>query len=281
MNRDRSIVSSVLVLILVPAVVSLAVTWLVLTIWGGPKEPEVIMLPTFSGTALIPPATRPATTPGTQQAPTGSEGPSPGEEETEEPVECENPVHVVASGETLGLISQQYGIAIEDITLMNQMLDAGFDPDFISVDQEIVIPVCGVPTPSPEPEPSNTAVPTRSVPTPNPTSTDLPAGLVIVEVARVLNPGDITSEAVEIINRGTSVARMGGWTLSNRRGDRFELPPLNLFPQGAVTIYTGVGQNTAIDIYWGRDRAVWLPGETVRISNASGDLQFEYEIPEE
>ena len=97
----------------------------------------------------------------------------------------------------------------------------------------------------------------------------------------MLSPGEITAEAVEVINRGSSVARLGGWTLYNERtDDEFEFPPINLFPQGAITIHTGVGEDSAIDVYWGLDSPVWQPGDTVQLYNADGDLQFEFNIPE-
>lgn len=275
MKRQRS----VLTLIAVPAVVSLVVTLIVLYFWDRQQEPESIILPTHSGTALIEPRdTLPSSAGGddvTQEPDDSSvteDGLGPGV------AGCENPVHEVASGETLGQIAQQYGFSIDDLVTINQMLDPAFESDFLSVGQAIVIPECGIPTLTPSPEPSQTPVPTRNIPTPAPTATEPPPGLVLVEVARVLNPGDITSEAVEIINLGTSVARLAGWTLVNEDGDTFEFPPLNLFPQGAVTIYTGGGENTAIDVFWGRDEAAWEPGGVVLLYDAEGELQVEYVI---
>jgi len=94
-----------------------------------------------------------------------------------------------------------------------------------------------------------------------------------------LNPGDITSEAVEIVNRGAPV-ELTGWTLSDGGRNEFEFPTFRLFASGGVTIYTGVGENTPIRLYWGRDRAVWEIGKTVYLYNADGDLQDEYDITE-
>jgi LysM repeat protein len=280
MKRQRS----ALTLILIPAAVSLAVTLLVLWIWNR-QQPEYIevVLPTFSGTAQIEPR---ATLPDiAQESPAEEEaGGEPAEEDEVVPTikpGCENPVHVVASGETLGNIAEQYDVSIEDVATLNLMLDPEFSIDFLSIDQEIVIPVCGIPTATPSVTPTGTPVPTRNIPTPNPTATDPPEGVIMVEVARVLNPGDVTSEAVEVINLGTSVARLGGWSLVSEHGDRFEFPPLNLFPQGAVTVYTGVGEDSAIDVYWGLDTSAWKVGETVLLYDADGVLQHEFEIEEE
>lgn len=272
MNRRRS----VLVLIIVPAAVSLLVTLLVLYLWDRQQKPQqsVIVLPTHSGTSLIPPRS-------TQPPPPSTEDGTPGEEVAEvtpEPTiapDCENPYHVVAAGETLSTIAEQYGLLIDDVVAMNRMLNPEFDPDYLSVGQQLVIPICGVPTPTPSPMPTAT---TRIIPTPLPAATEPPPGTVIVRIARVLNSGDITSEAVEIINEGTSVARLEDWVLTNGRGDEFVFPALNLFPQGAVTIHTGVGQNTAIDLYWGLTEAVWEIGDIASLLDAAGEVQDELEV---
>ena len=76
MSRQRS----VLVLIVVPAVVSLAVTFLVLTLWDRQQEPEYVMLPTHSGTALIPERTTDEGEAAGGEAESASEGEPAGEE---------------------------------------------------------------------------------------------------------------------------------------------------------------------------------------------------------
>src|SRR5690606_11035056 len=132
----------------------------------------------------------------------------------------------------------------------------------------------------PAPTPTETPVPTREIPTPGPTATDRP-GRAEVEIARVLNPGDVTSEAVEIINRGTSVARLGGWQRVNQRtGEAFTSPTIHLFQHGALTVYSGVGENPAIDICWGRDAAVWEPGDTFRLLDLDEIGRSRGEIPD-
>ncbi len=92
-----------------------------------------------------------------------------------------------------------------------------------------------------------------------------------------MNPGDITSEAVEIVNEGSPV-ELEGWTLTNGRGDEFEFPSFRLFSGGAVTVYTGVGENTPIDLYWGLTRSAWQIGDTASLFDADGNLQDEFEV---
>ena len=192
---------------------------------------------------------------------------------------CENPVHVVASGETLGAIAEQYGISIDDLVTMNQMLDTTFDPDFLAVRQELTIPVCGVPSPTPTGEPTGTSVPTRNVPTPIPTTTDSPAGSINVSIVRVLYPGDVTREAIEIVNEGSPVD-LDGWRLTNDDGVEFVFPSFRLFTGGGVTIFTGAGEDTPIVLYWGLNNAVWEIGYTVSLYDADGELHDEFEISE-
>lgn len=270
MSRQRSI----LLLIVAPAIVSLAVTLLVLYIWDRQQEPEVIMLPTYSSTALIPPRTTQPSGAGGEVA----EGDATPVGEGAPPA-CENPVHSVAGGEILSQIAEQYGVPMEDITALNVMIDPAFNPNLLSIGQQIVIPLCGIPTPTPSPTPTVTPVSTRVIPEPIATATPLPPGTIRVQVVRVLNVGDVTSEAVEILNGGTSVARLEGWRMVNpRSGAEYIFPVLNLFPQGAITVHTGMGEDTAIDLYWGLDEAVWQIGDTVQLFNADGELQVEYEI---
>jgi LysM repeat protein len=285
MRRQRS---SVLVLIAVPAVVSLLVTMLVLYFWDKQREPEYILLPTHSATSQVSPLEIPPTP--AEEGEEGSSGESPpgqepdaGQPPTEAATiapDCENPVHVVESGETLGAIAEQYGVATGNITVMNQLVDPEFNPDFLNVGQELVIPVCGIPTPTPTLTATATLVPTRSVPSPIPTATNPPPGATAVRIARVLSPGDITKEAVEIVNEGAPV-ELEEWTLESEAGDAFEFPSFRLFSGGAVTVYTGVGQNTPIDLYWGLTRAVWAVGDTVYLYDDNGDLQHEFTITAE
>jgi LysM repeat protein len=273
MNRLRSVV----VLIVVPAVVALLVTLLVLNIWErqqGGRE-RVIMLPTYSSTAMIPP--RETLPPPPQTAETAGEEAASIEQPVNSP-SCENPTHVVASGETLGAIAGQYGLPLDDLIAVNLMVDPAFDANFLSVGQQIIIPVCGVPTPTPSPSPIPTLVPTRIIPSPIPTASQPPPGAVKVQIARVIAAGEVTREGVEIVNRGSPV-EMRGWMLSDGRGHEFTFPSFRLFTGGGVVVYTGVGTNSSTSLYWGLTAALWSPGNTVYLYDSEGTLQDEFNIP--
>ncbi len=283
--KRRSPLNSILVLILAPAAVAIVVTLVVLNIWDrqqGPRE-RVVMLPTESSTSQ--PAgpginntvdvEAPNTNAGdTQNVESEADSEAPSDEETA-PVpigDCENPTHVVQVGQTLGILSEEYGVSLDELTEINRQADPTFNPDFISVGQIVIIPECGIPTPTPTPTSTATAEPTLL-----PTATDAPAGEIDVEITRVLSPGDITREAVEIVNRGAPVD-LEGWRISGGRNLQYEFPGFRLFSEGAVTVYTGVGQNSPIELYWGRTEPVWETDSTVELLDAEGEVVSEFEV---
>ena len=282
MSRQRPVLS-IVILIAVPAVVALLVTLLVLWIWDSGKPEETVALPTLGPTAQIPPRVTqpPAPAAGGGDGTAGSEAGLAPEGEAPAPVEarpgCENPVHTVEAGDTISTLSLVYEVSMDDIILINQMRDPEFDPDFLNIGQELVIPVCGVATPTPTVAPTNTAVPTAVIPSPIPSASPLPPGAIQVAILGVFNIGDVTKESVEIINEGSPID-LEDWTLTNGRGDTFVFPSFRLFSGGKVTVYTGVGENTPIDLYWGLSGSVWRIGDVASLFDADGELQAEFEV---
>ncbi|GAB4472277.1 MAG: hypothetical protein Kow00124_10120 [Anaerolineae bacterium] len=289
MKRQRAI----LTLVVIPALISLAVTLAVLMIWDRRMaDDEVLVLPTASNTSQPPlagvlPAEEPAA--GEQSAGAPASAAAPGEQEEPEITvrpptsrpgssgpDCQNPIHEVVSGEVLSTIAEQYGLPVDDLIEANQMLDPAFDANTLSIGQLIEIPTCGMPTPVVLP--TDTPAPTRAVPTPIPTATPAPAGEISVTIERVLDPGDVTREAVDIRNLGSTVD-LEGWVLKERGGSReFVFPALRLFTEGLVTVYTGVGENTVSRLYWGLDTAQWGPGDVVQLLDADGEVQAEFTV---
>jgi LysM repeat protein len=271
MRRGRDI----LVLVAVPALVSLAVTILVLSVVDSQRlrGQQVIVLPTTSGTALIPPV---STQPQSGQSSTGG-GESNPSQTAANSGSCQNPVHIVTSGETLSTIASQYRLTADDLIAINQTLDPNFNPDFLSVGQQLVIPECGVPTQVPTSLPTFTAVATLNIPTPISTATEVPPGTVSIKITRVLNAGDITREAVSILNSGSPVD-LQGWRISSGKTKDFVFPAFRLFTGGSVTIFSGVGENTAINLYWGLTDPIWRLGDSVSLLDASGKLIDQYKV---
>src|SRR5690606_36630587 len=116
------------------------------------------------------------------------------------------PIHVVNAGETLATIAQTYGVPIDDIVVANNLAN----PNLLSIGDQLLIPVGGLPTATPPP----TIEPTASV-LPSPIATEpidvAPPEEAIVTITAVIAPGDIANEAVQLINEGGSPVALLNW----------------------------------------------------------------------
>lgn len=200
-------------------------------------------------------------------------------------------LHTIVEGEFPSLIAQQYNVSLFNLLQVN-----GLDEDrsrFLQIGDVLIVPLEGCPligvevvaadtsatgtstVASTETTAEATAESTESVePTVAPTFTLPPTAInAQVQIVRVISPGDITAEGVEIRNTG-GVVDLTGWTLTDAEGNVFTFPEQRLFTNGMVTVYSRRGTNTPIALYWGRGQAVWgEPGDSVTLANARGDVQ--------
>ncbi len=211
-------------------------------------------------------------------------------------------LHTLVEGEFPSLLAEQYGTDVNSILFVNGLNEE--DAAFLQIGQVLIIPLAdcpldAIPTPdtadttgdeadtgteevtgtdeagvseslTPAVTPSPTVTATITLP---PTAAD--AQLEIVEVKA---PGDVTAEAVVIRNNGRNVT-LTGWTLSDLEGNVYTFPERNLFSNGEITLFTGVGQNTAVVMYQGADRAIFgEPGDVVTLRDANGVVQAVYRI---
>ena len=75
---------------------------------------------------------------------------------------------------------------------------------------------------------------------------------------------------------------MVGWQLEDGDGNVYvfpEQPALTLYQDGRVQVYSKSGDDTAIEVYWDRDRAAFRSGETIRLLDMDGNVRAEYTIP--
>jgi hypothetical protein len=93
-----------------------------------------------------------------------------------------------------------------------------------------------------------------------------------VRIVQVLNPGDITSEQVEIQNTGGEI-NLRGWQLADSQGNIFTFPEVRLVPGSVIRILSRVGTNTPGFLYWNQTSAVWTAQEAATLSNAEGEVQ--------
>jgi LysM repeat protein len=196
-------------------------------------------------------------------------------------------------------VAELYGADVFDLMEVN-----GLDEEtatFLQVGEVLIVPLEGCPltrediaTPEPEVEALSaettdeateestaevtdeaTVRPTLTLP---PTATDAQ-----VEIVEVVGAGDITAEGVVIRNTGSTVD-MTGWTLTDTEGNTFTFPEQLLFSNASVTVFTRIGQNTPVALYWGENEAMWgEPGDVATLSDADGDAQsvFRLEAPVE
>ncbi|MCW5875102.1 MAG: lamin tail domain-containing protein [Anaerolineales bacterium] len=100
-----------------------------------------------------------------------------------------------------------------------------------------------------------------------------------LRVAAVVAVGDLQSERVLIEHAGDKELALAGWRLRDASGTEFRFPTLVLHPGGQVAIYTRAGDDTAAELYWGRQAPVWSRGEELTLLDASGNVQATYLIP--
>jgi LysM repeat protein len=248
----------ILINILVSAVVVLTILYL----WEGRQE----------GVATVETAvTTPPPTPNLTQIITNTLA---GDPASDAPVEEEGPpVHVVRAGETLGTISQVYSVTIDDIVAMNS-LD---NPNILSVGQELIIPIGGLPTATPPP----TAEPLPSgVPDPIATEALSFGDDTNVQITAVVTPGELSTEAVQLINSGADPIALLNWKLVAPGGQTYTFGQVTLFGEGAgILVHSTSGQNGATDVYWGRQEAVWESGQLITLQDADGESRATYIVP--
>jgi len=95
-------------------------------------------------------------------------------------------------------------------------------------------------------------------------------------------PGDDTQnpngEWVEIINQGSAAVAMQGYTLKDEANHIYTFGSFSLAPNSAVRLFSGPGQNTPTQLYWGYSgESVWNNGgDTAFLRDAGGALVDSY-----
>ncbi len=115
-----------------------------------------------------------------------------------------------------------------------------------------------------------------TLPPPTEERSDVPSSseiyLVYVEYSR---PGrDWTDEHVLIENIGPGDQNMTGWRLGSDYFDSYAFPPgFILAGSTSVRVWSGSGQDTATELYWGRDGPAWdAGGGVVYLWDAQGNV---------
>jgi LysM repeat protein len=264
--------------LLLNVVVSAAVILGILYLWER-RAPEVAQPAITSLAPLAEAGSAPITVPevaGAASTPEAADAPAEQPAAAEEPAGDGPTVHVVQAGDTLGRISQQYEVPLEDIVAANAIVNI----NALSIGQELVIPIGGLATPTI----AATVAPTEAAPpTPRPTE-PLPSGSAVAEITEVLGVGDLAAEAIRLTNSGARPLALRDWHLADEDGNVFTFSDVTLFGSSAagspsILIHTETGQNGPSDLYWGQEAAVWESDETVTLFDAEDTVQATYVIP--
>lgn len=116
-------------------------------------------------------------------------------------------------------------------------------------------------------------VPTATLP-----SLDKP----VIEIVSVIAAGDLKNEVVMLRRTGDGNLLMTGWSLKGSRGSQYTFPAqpeLTLYKDGAMQIYSGIGDGTPLDVFLDRSEPAWHPGETLQLIDREGNQRAEYTIP--
>ncbi|HEY5982507.1 MAG TPA: lamin tail domain-containing protein [Anaerolineales bacterium] len=125
------------------------------------------------------------------------------------------------------------------------------------------------------PQPPATAP--AAVPVGTTSAASVPEGAV--QIVSVIGAGNLQAEAVVVKYAGAGELDLTGWHLKDSVGHTYTFPPFKLFQDGAVQVHTAVGNNTAIDLFWGQRQAVWQSGQAVLLTTPNGDVQDSYPVP--
>jgi LysM repeat protein len=167
-------------------------------------------------------------------------------------------MYQVEAGDTLGGIALEFGVSIESIMQENGLVEA----ERLGSGQVLFIPL------PPQGSEGASDVPVSASAEPQ------------VQIAYVLGAGDLNSERVRFERVGEGNLSLAGWVLHDEDGNQFTFPQLSLFPGAVVDLYSGVGRDTVMALYWGLPEPIWSPGETVTLLDDQGDVVATYTVPQ-
>lgn len=89
---------------------------------------------------------------------------------------------------------------------------------------------------------------------------------------------NLNGEWVEIGNSGNSTISLEGYTLVDEAGHTYHFLNISLAPRENLTLYTGSGEDTSTELYWGSGTAIWNNGgDTAFLYNGTNELVDSYQ----
>ncbi len=187
----------------------------------------------------------------------------------------------VKKGDTLGGLATEFNISVADIMTVNGLTD----PDSIYEGQILRIPTAPLPTITPTPTltktPSATPIPSATA-THGPTATKTPTLApqeAQLAIESVIGAGVIANEHVVLQRYGNGELSLAGWRLEDSSGNAYIFPQLTLYQGVSINLNTRSGEDTVLDLFWGRPYTVWSTGKTVYLYDAQNKLRDSYTVP--
>jgi len=100
-----------------------------------------------------------------------------------------------------------------------------------------------------------------------------------VVIDSVIGVGVLESERVVLRRTGNGELSLAGWRLEDGTGNVYTFPQLTLYKDGAINLNTHAGQNTVVDLFWGRTVAMWRPGQIITLYDTQNNVRATYQIP--
>ncbi len=172
--------------------------------------------------------------------------------------------YMVRVGDTLSDIAEVLDVSVEALMKANRLTDA----NALTAGQVLIVP-----------EGESTA-PLASTPQPASTSPEEtpPAANGQVVINAIESAGNLETESVRLLNTGGEVS-MAGWQLEDGAGHTYTFPEFTFYSTGAIDVHTRQGTDTTIDLYWGFQEPLWVPGKVITLRDSSGALQSTFMIP--
>ena len=91
---------------------------------------------------------------------------------------------------------------------------------------------------------------------------------------------NLNMEWIEILNAGDADCSMDGWTLSDQQNHTYAFANITLKASASVRVHSGIGNDTASDLYFNRKIPIWNnEGDVATLKDASSKVVAVY--PEE
>lgn len=102
---------------------------------------------------------------------------------------------------------------------------------------------------------------------------------IAVAIRTVVGAGNLDMEYVEVFNQSQGPLDLSNWQLVNADDQRFTFPSMILNSGGAIKVYSKMGENTVIELYWQAVGPIWQSGENALLLDADGEILSIYAIP--